>query len=282
LFFSGPRLLVMNKVNAESHQQGVNSSASAMQSESSLDEIRRLRARLDHLERDTQRLLDGAVHDLRAAQRAISIPLEILLGGLPSQLDHDAESAVRELQTGAAKMNAILNGVSSYAQCATVSGYSFGPVDTETVLILAEAALEPEIRTTGAVIVHGVLPSVVGDVRRLTELFRNLLGNALKYKGEGNPRIEINASRNSAEWLFSVRDNGIGIDQKYWDGLFVPFRRLHGSEIPGIGLGLAICRKIVEAHRGSIHVDSQTGHGTAFLFTLPAEGEFPASVHDRS
>jgi chemotaxis family two-component system sensor kinase Cph1 len=261
----------MNKVNAESHEQPVSRSVSTMQSESSLDEIRRLHARLDSWERDTQRLLDGAVHDLRAAHRAISMSMEILLGDLPSQLDHDAEFAVRELQTGVAKMNAILSGISSYAQCATVSGYSFGPVDTETVLILAQAALESEIRKTGAVIVHGVLPCVIGDVRRLTELFRNLLGNALKYSSASIPRIEINASRNSDEWLFSVRDNGIGIDQKYWDGLFVPFRRLHGSEILGVGLGLAICRKIVEAHRGSIHVDSEVGRGTAFLFTLRAE-----------
>jgi chemotaxis family two-component system sensor kinase Cph1 len=225
---------------------------------------------LDRSERDTQRLLDGAVHDLRGAHRAISISTELLIGGLPSQLDHDAAYAVRELQTGIAKMNALLSGVSSYALCASVSSYSFGPVAVETALTLALASLEPEIRKTGAVVVHGVLPSVVGDLRRLTELFRNLVGNALKYQGSYVPRIEINASQNSHDWLFSVQDNGIGIDQKHWDGLFVPFRRLHGSEIPGLGLGLAICRKIVEAHEGSIRVESQVGLGTAFVFTLPA------------
>jgi two-component system, chemotaxis family, sensor kinase Cph1 len=264
-------LVNMNQVNADLTDDDMSRFASTMESESSLDEIRRLRAHLDRSERDTRRVLDGAVHDLRAAHRAISISTEILLRDFPSQLDPDTEHAVRELQTGVAKMNAILGGVSSYARCASVSNYSFGPVATETALTLALASLETEIRKTGAVVVHGVLPSVVGDIGRLTELFRNLVGNAVKYRGTDVPRVEINASQSSHDWHFSVRDNGIGIDEKYWDGLFVPFRRLHGSEIPGIGLGLAICRKIVEAHRGSIHVESEVGQGTAFVFTLPAE-----------
>jgi chemotaxis family two-component system sensor kinase Cph1 len=261
----------MNEVNADFTDTIVSGAALTMQSESPLDEIRRLRGYLDRSERDTRRLLDGAVHDLRAAYRAINISTEVLFGGLPSQLDHDAARAVRELQTGIAKMNAVLSGVSSYAQCASVSSYSFGPVPLEAALTLALASLEPEIRKTGAVVVHGVLPTVVGDIGRLTDLFRNLVGNALKYRGSDVPRIEIDASRNSQDWLFSVRDNGIGIDQQYWDGLFVPFRRLHGSEISGIGLGLAICRKIVEAHRGTIRVESEVGRGAAFIFTLPAE-----------
>lgn len=197
--------------------------------------------------------------------------MEILRGALPVQLDRDAAEAYREMQSGGAKMNAILSGVSSYALCASASTYSFRLVATETALRLALASLESEIRDAGAVLVPGELPSVLGDVRRLTELFRNLIGNALKYRGAAVPRIEIGATRDSDDWIFSVRDNGVGIDPKYWDGLFVPFHRLHGSEIPGIGLGLAICRKIVEAHRGSIRVESEVGHGTAFLFTLPVE-----------
>jgi chemotaxis family two-component system sensor kinase Cph1 len=249
-----------------------------MHSEPTQDEIQRLRARLDRSEKDAQRFLDGVVHDFRSAHRAISISLEILLGSISPQHDHNAAEAVRELQTGVAKMNAILSGVSSYALCASPSTYSFGLVATETAMKQALASLEPEIRDTGAVLVPGVLPSVFGDVRRLTELFRNLIGNALKYRSTAVPRIEIGATRNSVgavqnsnEWLFSVRDNGVGIDPKYWDGLFVPFHRLHGNEIPGIGLGLSICRKIVEAHGGSIRLESRVGHGAAFLFTLPAE-----------
>lgn len=242
-----------------------------MHSELPQDEIRRLRALLDRSEKDTQRFLDGAVHDFRSAHRAISISMEILLGAISPQLDHNSAEAVRELQAGIAKMNAILSGVSSYALCASASTYSFKLVASETAMIQALASLEQEIRDTGAVIVRGVLPSVFGDVRRLTELFRNLIGNALQYRSTVVPRIEIQATRNSNEWLFSIRDNGIGIDPKYWDGLFVPFHRLHGNEIPGSGLGLAICRKIVEAHRGSIRVESKAGDGSAFFFTLPAE-----------
>src|SRR5271170_3752846 len=113
----------MNDVDADLTEHDASRSPLIMQSESPLDEIRRLRAYLDCSERDTQRLLDGAVHDLRAAHRAISISTEILLGGLPSQLDDDAAYAVRELQAGVAKMNALLSGVSSYALCASVASY---------------------------------------------------------------------------------------------------------------------------------------------------------------
>lgn len=242
-----------------------------MHSEPLQDEIRRLRALLGRSEKDTQRFLDGAVHDFRSAHRAISISLEILLGSISPQLDPNAAEAVRELQTGVGKMNLILSGVSSYALCASPSTYSFKLVASETAMKLALASLEPEIRDAGAVVVPGMLPNVFGDVRRLTELFRNLIANALKYRGAAVPRIEIGATQNSNDWLFSVRDNGIGIDPKYWDGLFVPFHRLHGSEIPGIGLGLAICRKIVEVHGGNIQLDSKVGQGTTILFTLPAE-----------
>jgi chemotaxis family two-component system sensor kinase Cph1 len=112
---------------------------------------------------------------------------------------------------------------------------------------------------------------VSGDVDRLKALFRNLIDNALKYTDATAPRINIQVKPNSGDWIFSVRDNGIGIDQKYWHDLFTPFKRLHGSEIPGVGLGLVICRKIVETHGGRIWIESPAGGGTAFLFTLPKE-----------
>jgi chemotaxis family two-component system sensor kinase Cph1 len=135
---------------------------------------------------------------------------------------------------------------------------------------LALTSLEREVRETGAVITYDRLPRVVGDRDRLTSLFRHLIDNALKYRGAEAPQIEIQAQQDQGNWLFSIRDNGIGIDPKYWAGIFAPFRRLHGSEISGVGLGLAICTKILDAHRGTIRIESTVGRGTTFFFTIPA------------
>jgi light-regulated signal transduction histidine kinase (bacteriophytochrome) len=131
--------------------------------------------------------------------------------------------------------------------------------------------LSREIRESRATVSHGALPEVFGNEERLKLLFQNLIDNAIKYRGTAVPQIEIAATSDAEDWVFSVRDNGIGIDRKYWDNLFTPFKRLHGSEIPGAGLGLAICKKIVERHEGRIWIESEAGRGSTFLFTLPIE-----------
>jgi light-regulated signal transduction histidine kinase (bacteriophytochrome) len=113
----------------------------------------------------------------------------------------------------------------------------------------------------------------VGDVDRLKVLFQNLIDNAIKFRSTAAPQIEIAATADAEGWIFSVRDNGIGIDRKYWHNLFAPFKRLHGPEIPGAGLGLAICKRIVETHEGRIWIESEAGKGATFLFTLPISGD---------
>lgn len=241
-----------------------------MQSRPSADEVRRLTEHLHRLELETQKFLDGAVHDFRAVQRGLAVSLELLLGTLSSPLGPDAEEAVRQMQASVAKLNAILTGASSYAMCAAATQYSFRPVAMETALDMALASLGAAIHETGAVVEHGELPKVRGDASRLAELFHHLIDNSLKFRSAASPQIEIRVAQDSQEWLFSVRDNGIGIDQRYWEGLFLPFRRLHGSEIPGVGLGLATCKKIVETHGGHIRLESMVGRGTSFIFTLPA------------
>jgi len=235
------------------------------------DEIQRLRNELDRRGRETQRLLDGVVHDLRAAERAIRTSAELLRDELGEALIGPAEATFRQLLEGVARMNPILTGVSSYSVSLPAARHSFWRVPTEVALRSALASLDREIRESGAVISHDPLPEVLGDSERLQALFRNLIGNALKYRDATAPRINIQVKANSGDWIFSVRDNGIGIDQKYWHDLFVPFKRLHGSEIPGVGLGLAICRKIVETHSGRIWIESPAGGGTTFLFTLPMD-----------
>jgi chemotaxis family two-component system sensor kinase Cph1 len=248
-----------------------NGSDTPVGSDALADEVQRLREELDRRGRETQRLLDGVVHDLRAAERGIRTTAEFLRDELGESLDGPAEATLRQLVEGVAKMNPILTGVGNYSASLPAARRSFGRVPTEVALRSALASLEREIRESGAVISHDPLPQILGDVERLTALFRNLIHNALKYRDGTAPRIEIQVKANSGDWIFSVRDNGIGIDQKYWQDLFTPFKRLHGSEIPGVGLGLVICRRIVETHGGRIWIESPAGGGTTFLFTLPVE-----------
>lgn len=241
-----------------------------MQSELSI-EIESLRSSVDGSERETQRFLEHVVHDLRSARRAVGISAEVMLARLAAPPDEEFQTTSRHMQDGLARMDAILSGISSYSMSLRASAYSFGLVSVEIALRLALASLAREVRGTGAAIAYGPLPRVRGDTDRLTSLFRNLIDNALKYRGADAPQIEIQAKEGSGDWLFSVRDNGIGIDRKYWAGIFTPFSRLHGAEIPGVGLGLAICKKIVDAHGGTIRIESVVGGGSTFFFTLPAE-----------
>jgi two-component system, chemotaxis family, sensor kinase Cph1 len=244
-----------------------------MQPKANLDVVQALRDELDRNERDMQRLLGGAVHDLRSAQRGMTTSIEILRGILTEAQNEDAEAAFTRLLAGMAKMDLILSGVSNYSLSLPGARHTFGLVPMESILRSALASLEREISESGAVISHATLPDVWGDGERLRVVFRILIDNALKYRSAAAPQIDIRAKRDADTWIFSVTDSGIGIDQKYWPDLFTPFKRLHGSEIPGAGLGLATCRKIVGMHRGRIWIESEPGNGTTFLFTLPAESD---------
>jgi light-regulated signal transduction histidine kinase (bacteriophytochrome) len=134
----------------------------------------------------------------------------------------------------------------------------------------ALAGLDRQLRDTGGQVIRTPLPEVVGDRERLTDLFRIVLSNALTYRSTQPPRIEVSARVASDEWILQVRDNGIGIAPKYQADIFRPFNRLHGSDIPGVGLGLATCRKILEGHGGRIWIESEPGAGSTFLFAIPA------------
>jgi light-regulated signal transduction histidine kinase (bacteriophytochrome) len=155
-------------------------------------------------------------------------------------------------------------------------GRPLEPTDCEHVLETVLANLKLAASESHAVIEHEPLPTVLGDSVQLAQVFQNLLGNALKFRGNTPPRIDIGARRNNGEWLFFMKDNGIGIDPRNFSRIFVLFQRLHTrQEYPGTGMGLAICKKIIERHGGRIWAESKAGEGTTFFFTIPVRNGKP-------
>jgi chemotaxis family two-component system sensor kinase Cph1 len=144
------------------------------------------------------------------------------------------------------------------------------PTDSEIVFGEVLSNLRVAIEEKGATVIHEPLPKVMADDVQLGQLFQNLVGNAIKFHQEEAPQVHVSAHQSNGEWVFSVRDNGIGIDPKFKELIFVIFQRLHGKgEYPGTGIGLAVCKKIVERHGGRIWVESEPGRGAAFYFTIP-------------
>jgi chemotaxis family two-component system sensor kinase Cph1 len=216
---------------------------------------------------EMQRFLQAAVHDLRAAQRRTGTAAELLLqaGG-----DEERGALAAQLLQGLSKTEELLTSIGLYANALTPGSYSIHVFPSISAVRFALANLDREIRETGATIAVGDLPEITGDRNRLAQLFEHLIGNALKFRGPYPPAVEITARRVTEGWLFSVKDNGIGIAPKYRDRLFIPFRRLHGTEVPGAGLGLAISKKIVDAHRGHIWIENGEPSGVTLSFILPA------------
>ncbi|HEV1288458.1 MAG TPA: ATP-binding protein [Bryobacteraceae bacterium] len=215
---------------------------------------------------EMQRFLRAAVHDLRAAQRRTGTAAELLL----QAGDQEREAVAAQLLQGLSKTEELLTGIGRYATALTPASYAIHLFPSISAVRFALAHLENEIRETSATIDVGDLPDIAGDRNRLAELFEHLIGNALKFRGPDPPAVEIGARRTAEGWRFSVKDNGIGIAPKYRDRLFIPFRRLHGAEVPGAGLGLAISQKIVAAHRGRIWIEDGSPSGVTFFFILPA------------
>ncbi|HAN48492.1 MAG TPA: hypothetical protein DCQ20_06395, partial [Nitrospira sp.] len=169
------------------------------------------------------------------------------------------------------RMQRLILDLLAYSRVNT-AGRQFEPTAMETVLKAALNNLTNAVKESQAVITHDPLPAVMGDDKQLAQLFQNLLSNAVKFGGAQPPRIHISAKQTDGEWLFSVRDHGIGLDPQYVDRIFVIFQRLHTrAEYPGTGIGLAICKKIVERHGGRIWVESELGKGATFYFTMRDE-----------
>lgn len=213
--------------------------------------------------------LGRAIHDLKAGLRQVRISSELLRESLDRRDESGAMRMLERINHGTSTIERILSGMSQYSVAESRANYRFVSIPAETPLRAAIRNLDEQIRRYNAEITYQDLPEIWGDVDRLTEVFCQLIGNAITYRGTSDPQINIRALPESDHWVVIVRDNGLGIDPQFRAKLFTPFYRLHGPEIPGVGLGLAICAKVVENHSGSIWIEPQSGPGTAVVFTLP-------------
>jgi PAS domain S-box-containing protein len=239
-------------------------------------ELQRQKQDLARSNAELQQFAYVASHDLQEPLRMVTSYLELLERRYKGQLDPKADQFIAYAVDGAVRMQTLINALLSYSRIGSREQL-FEPVNCEEVLQDVLTNLQVTIAQNNAHITHDPLPIVSGDRTQLTQLFQNIINNGIKFRREEAPHIHLAVTRLSNKWLFSIRDNGIGIETQYIDRIFVIFQRLHSrSEYPGTGIGLAICKKIVERHGGKLWVESQDesqtneqiGHGSTFYFTL--------------
>ena len=210
-----------------------------------------------------------ASHDLQEPLRMVASYTQLLSRRYKGKLDSDADEFISFAVDGASRMQRLIRDLLAYSRVGTIE---MDLLDTSSEEALQQALinLRGAIEEKGALVTHDPLPTVLADETQLIQLFQNLVGNAIKYENPGVPRVHISAAKNGGKkWMFSVKDNGLGIDPQYFEKIFGMFQRLHKrEEFAGTGIGLAICRKIVERHGGSISVESQPGQGSIFRFVL--------------
>ncbi len=214
-----------------------------------------------------------ASHDLQEPLRMVASFTQLLAHRYKGKLDADADEFIGFAVDGATRMQQLIQDLLSYSRL-TTKGKALNLTPAEVACNSAVENLQASIKESNAQVSVGSLPGIFADATQLTQLFQNLIGNAIKYRNERRPEIRVAARPNGNEWTFSVQDNGIGIEPQYSERIFQMFQRLHTrAEYSGTGIGLAVCRKIVERHGGKIWVESKPGHGSTFLFTIPrAEG----------
>jgi PAS domain S-box-containing protein len=214
-----------------------------------------------------------ASHDLQEPLRMVSSYTQLLARRYGDRLDADAKEFMAYVVDGAARMKQLIEDLLAYSRVGT-RGNEFREVAVDVPLRRAINNLRVAIEEASAAVTYDALPVLAADEVQLAQLFQNLIGNALKFRSASVPRIHVSAAESGTEWVFAVRDNGIGIEPQYFDRIFMVFQRLHGkSEYPGTGIGLAICKKVVERHDGRIWVESKPGGGATFHFTLAKRQE---------
>jgi PAS domain S-box-containing protein len=233
------------------------------------EERERALANLTRSNAELEQFAYVASHDLQEPLRMISSYVQLLARRYRGQLDRDADDFIEFAVDGARRMQRMINDLLAFSRVETRGG-PFERTELEEVLAAAMSNLQVAIEESGAVVTHDPLPAVYGDEGQLVQLVQNLLANAVKFRGKSAPAICVSATDSGVEWILAVRDNGIGIEPEYHERVFVIFQRLHGKgQYPGTGIGLAICKKIVERHGGRIWVEPVPGGGTTVYFSIP-------------
>jgi PAS domain S-box-containing protein len=219
-----------------------------------------------------------ASHDLQEPLRAVASCVQLLKKRYEGQLDARADEFIAHAVDGTKRMQALITDLLAYSRVGTHT-HPFESVELGEVVDEALTNLTIAVQESGAVVKHEGLPQVIADGSQLVQVFQNLVGNAIKFRGERPPEIRIAAQRGEGEWVLSVADNGIGIEPQYFERIFRVFQRLHTrARYPGTGIGLAICKKIVERHGGRIWIESQPERGSTFFFSLPERSPTPAKL----
>jgi PAS domain S-box-containing protein len=242
-----------------------------------------LERRAEELKRSSDELQQFAyvaAHDLQEPLRMVISYTQLLARRYKGRLDADADEFVSFAVDGGHRMQLLVQGLLAYCHVGT-KGKDLRETSSGAALEEALVKLRGAIEDSGGVVTHDPMPTITADSVQLVQLFQNLVGNAIKYHGVDPPRVHVSAKRNrDSEWIFSIHDNGIGIDSQYFERIFVMYQRLHGQnrkEISGIGIGLALCKKIAERHGGRVWVESALGNGSTFYVALP-DGEVKTAL----
>ncbi len=212
-----------------------------------------------------------ASHDLQEPLRMVAAYTQLLGERYRGKLDENADKFIGYASEGALRMQTLIQDLLAFSRIGR-NGAALGHVDCGAVMDEVLLSLGPAMEETGALVTHTALPVVWADRSQMVQVFQNLIGNAIKFRGE-DPAISVQAEKAGEQWLFSVSDNGIGIAPEYAENIFVVFQRLHArTEYPGNGIGLAICKKIIQRYGGKIWVEPRAGHGSIFKFTMPGDG----------
>jgi len=210
-----------------------------------------------------------ASHDLQEPLRMIASYTQLILRRYGDRFDGDAREFMDFIVDGATRMKQLIEDLLAYSRVGT-HGKAFRPTDSGAAVQKALANLRAAIESSTGTVTHDPLPTINADEFQLVQLFQNLIGNALKFKGTETPRVHISVNEQADTWTFGVKDNGIGIDGEYFDRIFMVFQRLHSrTDYPGTGIGLAICKKVVDRHGGRLWIESGVGSGSTFWFTVP-------------
>jgi signal transduction histidine kinase len=260
-FYSSVQYARQRRAEEEIKEKGVELTRSNSELEHANSELGRSNA-------DLEQFAYVASHDLQEPLRIVAGYTQLLARRYQGKFDADADEYISYVVDGTKRMQVLISDLLTYSRAGKQK--DLRPVNLNEVYGRVTGNLKLLIAESNATITRGELPTVMADQMQMTQLLQNLVGNAVKYRGEAPPAVHVQAERRSHEWLISVTDNGIGIDPKYFDKIFILFQRLHGKgEYSGTGIGLSICKKIVENHGGRIWVESAPGRGSTFYFTMP-------------